>query len=71
MLPCERLLQVTASGGRTAGKLKTECTVLVVSHDLRELGPLVDAAWRMLPGGRLEPSPWPVPAACAGLDALA
>ncbi|KAK9833305.1 hypothetical protein WJX81_004812 [Elliptochloris bilobata] len=49
------------------GKLKTECTVLVVSHDLRELGSLVDRAWRMLPGGRLEPSPWPVP---SDLDSL-
>jgi hypothetical protein len=25
----------------------------VVSHDLRELAPLVDAAWEMRPGGRL------------------
>jgi energy-coupling factor transporter ATP-binding protein EcfA2 len=33
--------------------LKRECTVLVVSHDLRELAPLVDAAWEMRPGGRL------------------
>lgn len=36
--------------------LKAECTVLVVSHDLRELAPLVDAAWEMLPGGRLTPA---------------
>lgn len=27
-----------------------------VSHDLRELAPLVDAAWEMRPGGRLEAS---------------
>lgn len=33
--------------------LKNECTMLVVSHDLRELSPLVDAAWEMLPGGQL------------------
>lgn len=33
--------------------LKAECTILVVSHDLRELAPLVDAAWRMEPGGTL------------------
>jgi hypothetical protein len=32
-----------------------------VSHDLQELEPLVDCAWRMLPGGRLEASPWPLP----------
>jgi hypothetical protein len=44
--------------------------VLIVSHDLRELGPLVDVAWRMAPGGRLEPSPWPVPADQAGLGGL-
>lgn len=37
-------------------KLKAECTMLVVSHDLRELAPLVDAAWEMRPGGRLEAS---------------
>ncbi len=36
--------------------LKQECTVLVVSHDLRELAPLVDAAWEMQPGGRLVPA---------------
>lgn len=34
--------------------LKRECTMLVVSHDLRELAPLVDAAWEMRPGGRLQ-----------------
>jgi hypothetical protein len=33
--------------------LKEECTVLVVSHDLRELAPLVDASWRMAAGGVL------------------
>ena len=33
--------------------LKAECTVLVVSHDLLELAPLVDAAWEMGPGGLL------------------
>lgn len=27
-----------------------------VSHDLRELAPLVDAAWEMRPGGRLQAS---------------
>lgn len=33
--------------------LKSECTMLVVSHDLRELGPLVDRCWEMEAGGRL------------------
>lgn len=33
--------------------LKSECTMLVVSHDLRELAPLVDGAWEMRPGGQL------------------
>jgi energy-coupling factor transporter ATP-binding protein EcfA2 len=42
-----------------AGKLKQECTVLVVSHDLRELEPLIDMAWEMEAGGRLKPVPWP------------
>ena len=38
-----------------AGKLKGECTVIVVSHDLREIAPLVDVAWEMQPGGTLSP----------------
>ena len=38
------------------GAAKKECTVLVVSHDLRELAPLVDGAWEMQPGGVLAPS---------------
>ena len=42
-----------------AGKLKQECTVLVVSHDLRELEPLIDVAWEMEPGGKLNPVQWP------------
>eukprot|EP00887_Chlorella_sp_A99_P007857 scaffold20.g7857.t1 len=33
--------------------LKRECSVVVVSHDLRELAPLVDVAWEMEAGGRL------------------
>ena len=36
-----------------AGKLKEECTVIVVSHDLREIAPLVDVAWEMQPNGTL------------------
>lgn len=42
-----------------AGKLKEECTVLVISHDLRELEPLIDLAWEMKQGGRLEAVQWP------------
>lgn len=33
--------------------LKQELTLIVVSHDLKELTPFVDKAWRMDPGGRL------------------
>jgi energy-coupling factor transporter ATP-binding protein EcfA2 len=53
--------------------LKKECTLLVVSHDLREVAPLVDVAWRMRPGGKLESVVWPPPAAAmavGGGDAL-
>lgn len=34
--------------------LKQDCSLLVISHDLRELAPIVDVAWEMLPGGILE-----------------
>jgi len=43
------------------GKLKQECTVLVVSHDLHELEQQVDTAWEMKSGGRLVPAVWPPP----------
>lgn len=33
--------------------------MLVVSHDLHELEPLIDVAWEMEPGGRLKPVRWP------------
>ncbi|MCO5567484.1 hypothetical protein L7F22_021177 [Adiantum nelumboides] len=33
--------------------LKQELTLIVVSHDLKELKPYVDKAWRMDPGGHL------------------
>lgn len=36
------------------GQLKKEVSLLVVSHDLRELEGLVDRSWRMHMGGRLE-----------------
>jgi len=48
-----------ADVAKVLGKLKKQCTVLAVSHDLRELVPLVDNAWKMAPGGRLSPSEWP------------
>lgn len=38
---------------RLLAGLKAECTVLVVSHDLKELAPLADASWRMRSDGRL------------------
>jgi energy-coupling factor transport system ATP-binding protein len=41
---------------RALAALKRECTLLVVSHDVRELAPLADAVWRMAPGGALERS---------------
>lgn len=34
--------------------LKQESSLLLVSHDLRELAPVIDYAWEMLPGGKLE-----------------
>ncbi|XP_020246510.1 ABC transporter I family member 11, chloroplastic isoform X3 [Asparagus officinalis] len=40
--------------------LKKELTLLVVSHDLRELSGLVDVSWRMEMGGRLKEEPLPV-----------
>jgi len=48
-----------ADVAKVLGKLKKQCTVLAVSHDLRELVPLVDNAWKMSPGGLLNPSEWP------------
>ncbi|KAI3503583.1 hypothetical protein L1887_32029 [Cichorium endivia] len=40
--------------------LKKELTILVVSHDLKELAPLVDRSWRMDVGGVLMEKPLPV-----------
>ncbi|KAJ8771931.1 hypothetical protein K2173_027108 [Erythroxylum novogranatense] len=37
--------------------LKTELTILVVSHDLKELAALVDCSWRMEMGGLLRKEP--------------
>ena len=34
-------------------ELKTECTILIVSHDLSELAPHADIAWHMQQGGLL------------------
>ncbi|XP_062151661.1 ABC transporter I family member 11, chloroplastic [Alnus glutinosa] len=40
--------------------LKKELTVLVVSHDLKELATLVDRSWRMEMGGILREEPLPI-----------
>ncbi|KAK1433860.1 hypothetical protein QVD17_10778 [Tagetes erecta] len=40
--------------------LKKELTILVVSHDLKELAPLVDKSWRMDVGGLLIEKPLPI-----------
>lgn len=40
--------------------LKKELTLLVVSHDLKELVPLVDRSWRMEVGGVLKEEPVPL-----------
>jgi len=41
-------------------RLKQDCSLVVVSHDLREVGPLVDCAWEMAPGGTLKAlDSWP------------
>ncbi|CAH1412858.1 unnamed protein product [Lactuca virosa] len=40
--------------------LKKELTILVVSHDLKELAPLVDRSWRMNVGGVLMEEPLPI-----------
>lgn len=39
--------------------LKKELTLLVVSHDLKELSGLVDRSWKMEMGGRLKEEPLP------------
>jgi energy-coupling factor transporter ATP-binding protein EcfA2 len=39
------------------GELRRERAVVVVSHDVEEIGPVTDAAWRMGPGGALTPEP--------------
>ncbi|CAM6035543.1 unnamed protein product [Sphagnum compactum] len=39
--------------------LKGERTLIVVSHDLKELAPLVDRAWQMEMGGHLSEQLWP------------
>lgn len=40
--------------------LKKELTILVVSHDLKELAALVDRSWRMEMGGILREEPLPI-----------
>jgi len=46
--------EARASITQLLSKLKDECTLLVVSHDLKELLPIVDVSWQMLPGGKLK-----------------
>lgn len=43
-------------------ELKKECTVLIVSHDLKELSPLCDASWRMRRRGMLVREALPISA---------
>lgn len=42
-----------ADVAKILASLKQEISLIVVSHDLKELTPFVDKAWRMDPGGRL------------------
>eukprot|EP00210_Caulerpa_lentillifera_P008837 g8432.t1 len=44
---------------RTLKRLKEECTILVVSHDLKEIKSLIDTAWKMTPNGHLISVNWP------------
>ncbi|XP_031484579.1 ABC transporter I family member 11, chloroplastic [Nymphaea colorata] len=39
--------------------LKKELTILVVSHDLKELAPVVDKSWKMEMGGIIKEAPLP------------
>lgn len=39
------------------GELRKERAVVVVSHDVEEISPVTDRAWRMGPGGTLTPEP--------------
>ncbi|KAF3793500.1 ABC transporter I family member 11 [Nymphaea thermarum] len=39
--------------------LKKELTILVVSHDLKELAPVVDKSWKMEMGGTIKEAPLP------------
>jgi len=50
-------------------RLKKECTLLVVSHDIREIYPLVDVAWSMKLGGAMQPLAWPPQGGLEGLTA--
>jgi ABC-type dipeptide/oligopeptide/nickel transport system ATPase subunit len=38
-------------------KVKRQRAVLIVSHDVKELAPVCDVAWKMLPGGQLQKIP--------------
>ena len=56
-----------AAARRCLFPVQERCTLLVVSHDLAELAPLVDCAWRMKTGGTCEGVSWP-PADLAVLE---
>jgi energy-coupling factor transporter ATP-binding protein EcfA2 len=49
-------------------RVKERCTLVVVSHDLREIAPLVDVAWRMRMGGAMEAVPGWDPGALTSLE---
>eukprot|EP00798_Chlamydomonas_sp_ICE-L_P026827 gene26827-4422_t len=51
-------------------ELKKQCALLVVSHDLRELAPLVDNAWEMKEGGTMKSVAWPPPSADNGFMSM-
>lgn len=52
--------KAVADKGPTSFSLQ-QCALcgLQVSHDLKEVAPLVDNAWSMKLGGTLEPVQWP------------
>lgn len=59
VLACACEERTSAQGANTSPSPASPAPLIPtpqVSHDLRELAPLVDAAWEMRPGGRLAPS---------------
>ena len=53
------------------GELRRERAVVVVSHDVEEISPVTDRAWRMGPGGVLTPEPELALAAAAAFGGAA